>query len=143
MKGAIVVDASLAAMWVVPEPHSERALALADRWAEEAVVLLAPGLFVAQVTNALYQRVARRELSLGAAQAALDLIWRFAVQVREEPGLPARAMALAHRFDLPATYDCHYVALAERHRCELWTGDRRLERAVGRAFPWVRWVGSS
>lgn len=142
MNAAAVVDASLAVMWAVPEPNSERALALASRWAEKGTRLLAPCLLLAEVTNALHKRIIRRELDHAAAQAALRIVLRFAIEIREEPGLPARALELAHRLGRPTTYDCHYLALAERHRCELWTGDQRFFNAVKGSMPIVRWIGS-
>lgn len=141
MTQAVVVDASLATMWALPEPHSQPALALAGQWAGAGTRLLAPGLLLAEVTNALYKRLLRGEMDLGTAHRALRVILRFAVEIREEPGLPARAMALAHQLRRPSTYDCHYLALAERFRCELWTGDRRLYNAVKEAIPWVKWIG--
>jgi predicted nucleic acid-binding protein len=52
-----------------------------------------------------------------------------------------RAMDLAERFSLPAVYDAHYLALAERLGGEFWTADRRLVEAVQGALPWVRLVG--
>jgi hypothetical protein len=45
---------------------------------------------------------------------------------------------LAHQFSLLATYDAHYLALAESHNCEFWTADTRLLRAVGDKLSWVR-----
>jgi predicted nucleic acid-binding protein len=47
-------------------------------------------------------------------------------------------MEFAHRFNLPASYDSHYLALAEREECELWTADRRLQRAVKGQLDWIR-----
>lgn len=141
MTRAVVIDASLATMWAVPEPHSQQALALAGEWARAGSRLLAPGLLLAEVANALYKRILRRELDLGTATRALRVILGFAVEIREEPGLPARAIALAHQLRRPSTYDCHYLALAERFRCELWTGDHRFYHAVEAAIPWVKWIG--
>lgn len=141
MTEPVVIDASLATMWAVPEPHSQAALALAGQWARTGTTLLAPGLLLAEVTNALYKRLLRREMDLGTAQRALRVILGFAVEIREEPGLPARAIALAEQLRRPSTYDCHYLALAERYRCELWTGDHRLYNAVTPAIPWVKWIG--
>jgi predicted nucleic acid-binding protein len=137
-----VIDASLAAMWALPEPHSTKALALAEQWAQDNVQLLAPCLLVAEVTNALYQRVVRRELDLAAAEAALGVIFGFGVDLREEPGLAARALSLAKQLRRPTTYDCHYLALAERHDCAVWTGDRRFYNAVRAAEPRVKWIGA-
>jgi predicted nucleic acid-binding protein len=52
-------------------------------------------------------------------------------------------MMLAHENKRPSTYDCHYLALAERYECELWTGDERLYNAVGAKLPWVKWIGET
>jgi len=141
MSKAVVVDASLAAMWAVPERHSPQALALAERWANGTTRLLAPCLLLAEVTNALYKRVVRKEMTIDTAQAALNVIFGFDIELREEPGLQIRAMELAHRLKQPTTYDCQYLALAEHYRCELWTGDQRLHGAVAGALPWVKWIG--
>jgi len=141
MSETVVIDASLAAMWAVPEPYSAQALALATRWDQAGTRLLAPCLLVAEVTNALYKRIVRGEIDLPTAQAALQIILGFSIEIREEPGLSARAMALAHEFRQPSTYDCHYLALAEHYHCELWTGDQRFYNAVKDAIPWVKWIG--
>jgi len=138
-----VVDASLAAMWAIPEPYSDKALTLALGWARAGTRLFAPCLLVAEVTNAIYRRVARGELDLTAARAALRIVLGFSIEMREEPGISDRAMELAHRFKLSSTYDCHYLALAERYRCEFWTGDQRFHNTVKDTVPWVKWVGST
>ncbi len=141
MNEAVVVDASMAVMWATPEEYSEKALTMAAQWAQAGVHFIAPCLLVAEVTNALYRRTLRGELDLATAQAALDIVLAFNIELREEPGLPARAMALASELRQPTTYDCHYLALAEKYRCELWTGDRRFFHTVRRSFPTVRWIG--
>ncbi len=141
MPEAVVVDASLAAMWVMPEAHSIRALAVAERWEKERTRLLAPCLLLAEVTNALYKRVVRREVRLETAQRALDIILDFAIEIREEPGLSSRAMEWANRLNQASAYDGQYVALAEHAHCELWTGDRRLYKAARRHVGWVHWIG--
>lgn len=51
------------------------------------------------------------------------------------------ALALANQFNLSATYDAHYLALAERKGCEYWTADERLWNVVKTQLPWVRWLG--
>ncbi len=47
----------------------------------------------------------------------------------------------ADALGLPATYDAHYLALAEHLGCELWTDDQRLLRQVATSLPFVRWIG--
>lgn len=52
--------------------------------------------------------------------------------------LSRRAFELAHQFNLLATYDPHYVALAERENGEFWTADARLWTAIKEKLPRVR-----
>jgi predicted nucleic acid-binding protein len=95
------------------------------------------------LTNALYKRVVRRELTLIEARRALDVVLGFSIEIREEPGLAHRAMEWASRLGQPAAYDMQYLALAEISRCECWPGDRRFSLASRAAAPWVRWVGET
>ena len=59
----IVLDASLVAKWGLLEERSEEALALYERWESEGGRCLAPSLLVNELTNALYKRVQREEIS--------------------------------------------------------------------------------
>jgi predicted nucleic acid-binding protein len=104
--------------------------------------LVAPCFLLAELTNALYRRVARGEATLDEMKEALDVALGFGIELREEPGLGVRAMELASAHGQPTTYDSHYLALAERYEAELWTGDRRFFNAVHEAHRRVRWVGA-
>lgn len=141
MKKPVVIDASLAAMWAVPELYTSQALALANQWAQEDTYLIAPCLMLTEVTNALYKRIVREEIDLTTAIAALHVVMEFGIEIREEPGLHSRAIELAHQLKRPTTYDCHYLALAEIHHCDLWTGDERFYNSVRKAFHRVKWIG--
>jgi predicted nucleic acid-binding protein len=50
------------------------------------------------------------------------------------------ALEIAHERRPRATYDAHYVALAERFRVPLWTCDRLLADALGDGLPDVHLV---
>jgi predicted nucleic acid-binding protein len=52
------------------------------------------------------------------------------------------ALELSARLNLPATYDGHYLALAERYDCVLWTGDQKLYRSVASGFARINWIGN-
>jgi predicted nucleic acid-binding protein len=49
--------------------------------------------------------------------------------------------SLATRFNRPAAYDAHYLALAEMMNCEFRTADRWLFNVVKDELAWVRWLG--
>ena len=142
MSKIVVIDASLAAMWAVPEVYSDQALTLANQWAEENTRLIAPCLMLTEVTNAFYKRVFRREMDLATAIAALHVVLEFGIEIREEPGLHSRAMELSHQLKRPTTYDCHYLALAEIHNCELWTCDERFYNSVKETMHQVKCIGN-
>ena len=137
---AVVVDASLAVKWVVPEADSEDALTLLDSWQAGGQRLLAPPLFKAEVTNVLHRKVRQgflgREDALEADDTLLSL-----VGVLEPPGLYTRALTLANELELRWTYDALYLALAEAQGCEMWTADRRFVRSVQARYGQVRWIG--
>ena len=52
--------------------------------------------------------------------------------------LQRATVRLAERLALSASYDTHYLAVAERLDVELWTADRRLVQAVQDTLPYVR-----
>lgn len=141
MAGLVVVDASLAVKWGLPEPYTEQAFELAERWANDKTQPVAPCLILAEITNAIYKRVNRRELDLSTARQTLHTVLEFGIEIREEAGLPERVLELAHELKMSTAYDSHYLAVAERYGCDLWTGDRRLYNSTKNRFSWVKWVG--
>jgi predicted nucleic acid-binding protein len=86
MERQVVIDASLAVMWAVPEIYSVRALLLAERWGLGGTLLMAPCLLLTEATNALYKRVVRRVMDLSQAQEALEVIMAFGIEIYEEGG---------------------------------------------------------
>ncbi len=129
----IVIDASVAVKWFVPETDSTAARAL---YTEE---LWAPAIWLSEVANALWHHVRVGELS--AAQAKM-LLPRF----RRAPITPValdvhieRAFSLAN--EIPhAIYDCLYLALAIEEGTHLITADARFVRAVRRHRKWTKHV---
>jgi predicted nucleic acid-binding protein len=137
----VVIDASLAVMWAIPENYSVQALRLAETWGEEETRLLAPCLLLTEVTNALFKRIVRKEMDLAKVLEALEVILAFGIEIHEEAGLHTLAIELSLQLGQPATYDDHYLALALMQDSLLWTGDRRFYQAARKPFPQVHWVG--
>jgi len=122
----LVIDASVAIKWVLPEDGADRAASLRDRPDE----LIAPTLIAAEIGSAMQRRALAKELTpreaLNAAEIATGLINRM-VPI---PELAARALEFAVELRHPV-YDCVYLALAERERAPLISADKRLV-AVGK-----------
>ncbi|HEX9130651.1 MAG TPA: type II toxin-antitoxin system VapC family toxin [Ktedonobacteraceae bacterium] len=140
MKSAIVVDTSVVLKWVLDEPDSAPALTLLTRWVNEGTLIQAPALLTYEVANALFQRVRKGEMTAEKARQALEdvLLPELELNFLEYTELGKRAITLAQQYSLPATYDAHYLALAEYKQCEYWTADTRLWNAIGDKLPWVR-----
>ena len=133
----LCVDASL----VVRLVTKPRGYPLRDQWTaweKSGMRFTAPGLLWYEVTNALYQYGKHGTMSADAIRASLDSALSLPVVLTADSELHIRSLHMAERFSLPAAYDAHYLALADQLGAELWTLDRRLARAVGDRFPWVR-----
>ena len=143
MNGVVVVDASFAFKWVVDEEYAFEARSVLSQWRVTDTQILAPSLFLYEITNALYGRARRGELTSDEIAARFSQLQRVGVQISSlSEDAHIRAMELALRFGIRATYDAHYLALAERENCELWTADERLWNAVRPTVDWVRWIGA-
>ena len=142
MNGWVVVDASLAAKWLINEVHSEKAFALARSWAKSGIRPVAPYLMPVEVANVLYRRVLRGDILLEAATELVDTLPDAGIELREPLDLHRRAVELSAQLHQDAVYDAHYLVLAEHIDCEFWTADERFYRAARKLSKRVRWLGS-
>ena len=141
-KSLACVDAGVLIKLVVAEEDSDRADALWEQWKEDGVKVVAPALLLFELTSVLRNKVHRGLLNLEEGEKAFDAVHRLPVQVLAPSNLHRRAWELATRFNRPAAYDAHYLALAEMMNCEFWTADERLFNAVRDELSWVRWLGA-
>lgn len=120
----VVVDASVAVKWLVPEDGSDRAASLRT---EE---LFAPRLIRAEVANTLATLERRGEMSPADAADAFALFQDAPVRIIDtDADLERAALAMALRLRHPV-YDCIYLSLAERIDASLVTADRRFITAL-------------
>lgn len=121
----IVVDASVALKWFLPEPDS----AVAEDLLEGNDTLVAPTLIVSEVCNAIWKRLRRGETTAQHADWVPDHIGTVGMVLIPDETLAPLAMQIARRLDHPV-YDCFYLALAEQRNATMVTADRRLIRRV-------------
>ena len=119
----LVIDASVAVKWVVPEPVSERAELLLDHG------LVAPDLLFAECANVLWEKVRRGELTKEEAEIAAQTLEQADLAVVSTRDCLALAASIAVELDHPA-YDAVYLAVAEASDLRLVTADERLVRKV-------------
>lgn len=110
-------------------------------WQTESYQRVAPTLLYYEVANAIYQQEKNSLIESESAKEALDIALSLPIQLIGDAALHQRARELAVQYQLPATYDAHYLALAERLNIELWTADARLYHAVqAQGVDWVKLV---
>lgn len=132
----ICLDAGLVVRLVVDSADT-RLLHQWRQWEAGGRIITAPALVYYEVANALYHYQKRRLLSPELVEAALATALALPIRLHIEADLHLPALRLAQRFDLPATYDAHYLALAEYLGAEFWTADRRLAQSVQSQLTWV------
>ena len=144
MSDVVVVDTSIALKWVLREGDSPQAEALLDDWFKQGITIVAPSFLAYEIANALYQKSRKGEIDLPQTKKALKALDLLGISFNF-PGdftLSRRALELANSFNLPATYDAHYLALAEQLVCDLWTADTRMWNSIQGKLTWVRWLGN-
>ena len=117
----VVVDASCAVAWFVPEAGSTAA----ERLLASDSVLVAPDLLIVETMNALLRKQRRREVSASLPPEAFETL--SALRITLVPLAPmlrdAVALSAKHRHSI---YDCCYLLVAQRRGLPLATFDRRL-----------------
>ncbi len=135
----IVLDANIGVWAVVEHPLSDRVDELLSSWLTGDSELLAPQLWVCEVTSAIRKHVALGKLTMEFAEASLEAALRLPVRrIPETPELCRSAFRWAERLNQAAAYDGFYLALAEETRGEFWTADLGLaRRAEQLGLSWV------
>lgn len=129
---SLVIDASVAAKWVIDEEGSDHANALRSEPA-----MIAPALIAIEIGSALWKGVQRNRIKRADAELAMRLVLLpfEALVAVEDLYEAALRLALDLRHSI---YDCFYIALAQRERAELATADEKMAAAAKRAKVKVR-----
>ncbi|MEJ2211777.1 MAG: type II toxin-antitoxin system VapC family toxin [Anaerolineae bacterium] len=135
----VCIDASLV-IRLVADPSDKPVRDLWAGWNADRQPLAAPTLLYYEVTNGLYRYQKLGLMSGSSVQSALQAALALPIKLYGDLVLHERARRMADRFSLSATYDAHYLALAQWLGGELWTADGRLARGVQPALAWVHLV---
>lgn len=122
----LVVDASVAIKWFVPEVHSAEAI----RWLKGPDELHVPAVFFElEFANILWKKIRRTEITrLEADEIFVEFAALPLIRHPESP-LILPAFNLADRYQR-SVYDALYVALADRLNGQMLTADQRLINAL-------------
>jgi predicted nucleic acid-binding protein len=121
----LVVDSSVVIKWSVPEVHSADALRYLDPDLERD----APELLLAEISNILWKKVGRNELTREQAEGIAADVGQADFTIHPMGPMFGRALQIALESRRSA-YDSMYLALAEVLSTRLVTADRRLYNAL-------------
>lgn len=142
MPKSLVVDASLAIRLILPDPRRDVLRARMEQWLLEGYELVAPDLWLYEMTTALCNAAFFGLITAEEAEDSLPLVSELAIQlVPADAAQVHLAFAWTRKLNRAAAYDSFYLALAESLSCEIWTADQRLCNAVD--LPWVRFAFES
>ncbi len=121
----VVVDASVAAKWLVAEPDSEIAAMLLDG----SFDLQAPRLLVSEIGNMLWCMAVNGSIEEYEAARLAAALLDMPLQWRDDERTCVEAVRIAVELGHPA-YDCMYLALALLIGSQVVTADKRFVSAV-------------
>lgn len=119
----LVIDASVAVKWFIPEPDSAKAIAIRDRLVDGKLELVAPDLLAYEVANTLrfHPEITKRQIEQDMEDLmALDI--DLLMPTRE---LVAAATDIARDLEM-TVYDASYLSVAQDLSTYLVTADRTL-----------------
>ncbi|HTP86150.1 MAG TPA: type II toxin-antitoxin system VapC family toxin [Bryobacteraceae bacterium] len=128
MDGTFVVDCSVAAKWLLPEPGRAAAMELYRRHARGEVSLIAPDLLLVEFASLLAKQSGRNLITEPQAREAYRLLWQHGLRLVDTRPRLFRALELALGQQL-SLWDSVYVAVAVEYGCPVITADRRLFRS--------------
>lgn len=136
-RSTLVVDASVAVKWVLPEEGHEEALLIQEKYQDEEIDLIAPYLLISEIANVLWKRERRGDLSAPIVRRCFQQFLQDSPILLDSvtTSISALELALAHRRPF---YDCLYLAWALEQRCDLVTADERFFNAMSTTFPCIK-----
>jgi predicted nucleic acid-binding protein len=117
----LVVDASVAIKWYLPEIHSEEA----ERLLNSSMDLCAPDLIFSEIGNILWKRVLRKDLTEEKARSIMSSLGALPLTIWRADILAEGALSIACSTKR-SFYDSLYLSLAVTSDCRLVTADLKL-----------------
>ncbi len=122
-----VLDASVAVKWFVEEQDRDRALQVREDYALGKIELLAPGLMLYEVGNALrFHPNGTEEIGLKSVTSLRKM--QFMLETVQDR-LVEEAMRISYAEGI-SFYDSVYLALAEVENCKVISADEQLVKKL-------------
>jgi predicted nucleic acid-binding protein len=128
MPAGVVVDASVALSWILPDEATGRTLQLRSQAvADTRLRLFVPPIFWYETANVLWFAAKRERIAQALAIEALEALLSFQFDIC--PADPAESLLISFNQGI-AVYDSAYLCAAIERKATLWTIDEALARAA-------------
>lgn len=131
-----VLDASVAACWVLRNPLQSKAHKLRTEYRQNIHELIAPAHFPGEIASALTKAERQKLIRVGDAHLLIQDILNTPPVFYAIGSLFYRAVEISSQ-TRTGFYDCLYVALAEQQSCNLVTADVKLINALQTQFSFI------
>jgi predicted nucleic acid-binding protein len=136
-----VVDASVALKFQFPDEEAVGpASLLLAHYVEGKIDLVAPTLLPYEIVSAVHVAINRKRIEETVGYRAVNYLVSLGIILHGFDELIETTFNLARRHGL-SPYDCCYLALAERLKCDFITGDRRLYNSCQSKIRRIKWIG--
>jgi predicted nucleic acid-binding protein len=136
-----VLDASVALKWQFEDEEATgTSMALLEDFVVGKIDLISLTLFDYEIVNAINVAINRKRMEETIGYRAINDITSMGIELRSFNDLIEPTFRMARKYGL-SPYDCAYIALAEKEKCDFFTGDKKLFHLIKNYFSWVKWVG--
>jgi predicted nucleic acid-binding protein len=136
-----VVDASVVLKF---QFHDEEAVGPASlllaNFVEGRIDLAAPTLLAYDIVSAVCVAINRKRIEEAVGHKAVGYLVSLGIHLHGFDQLIEPTFKLSRKHGL-SPYDCCYLALAEKIKCDFITGDRRLYNSCREKIRRVKWIG--
>jgi predicted nucleic acid-binding protein len=136
-----VLDATVALKWQFEDEEvTSAAMALLEDFVEGKIELITLTLFSYEILSAINVAINRKRIEEEVGYRAMNYITSLGIEHRSFDNLIGTAFYMARQYGL-SSYDCAYLALGEKEKCDFFTGDKKLFNSIRNRLPWVKWIG--
>ena len=136
----VCIDANFVVRFIASDSTESIYKQYWSQWKTEEYIIVAPTLIIYEVSNAFHRARVAGQITQEEANQFLERALNLEITFYGNAELHRKALQIAQRHNLSATYDAHYLALAERLGIEFWTADKRLFNAVHSSLSWINLV---
>lgn len=133
MNRTIIIDASVAAKWLLPDENDPIANIIKKKFADREIEISVPTLIFYEINNLLKSAVLSKRISINNSIEFYDNFLSLNFTVHWSKELLKNALQKALDFNISA-YDAAYVVLAESLQVPFYTSDAKLVKQAKSPF---------